>query len=191
MNNGQIFIAEIKTKSPFGFHSECSFNRRMEIAIEFGDWISVHDNALWGGDFEAISYVRKYTNKPILAKGLHTTNDDIIRALDHGADYVLVVDRIIHCGFGVNDKKLLFEISEFNVMQQLAKEPSKENLKYVYNSRNLKTGRKKEREELDNFLNLGLWTCQASGIKDISDVDIRAKAFIVGENLVDFCYNRK
>lgn len=89
-----LFIAEVKTQSPFGFKSPYSFINLLEYAIACGDWISIHTNALWGGDFEAISFASRMTDKPILAKGLHSTDDDIQRAFDHGAHYVLTVDRL-------------------------------------------------------------------------------------------------
>lgn len=183
-----IFIAEIKTQSPFGMKSNKSFVELMEYAIEYGDWISVHDNALWGGDYEAISFVRRCTDKPILAKGLHATDDDIQRALDHGANYVLVVDRKPRYYERIKD--CLFEYHSFGVAQEARKyyaSPYNEQMKFVVNDRNLRTGEKRFVSELEDYIQTGNWVCQASNIKLPCDVDPRVKAFIVGTHLVDFC----
>ncbi len=190
-----IFIAEIKTQSPFGYKSEHTFISLMQYAIKYGDWVSVHTNALWGGDFDAISFVRKNTSKPILAKGIHWTNDDVNKAFDHGADYVLVVDRYptsAESGKPINlsdDRKsrILHEIDFNRVKKNIDFNPHWTEIKYVCNSRDLRTGLPKMKWELDDFIKLGVWTCQASGIKKIEQVDQRANAFIVGEHLIDFC----
>lgn len=183
-----IFIAEIKPVSPFGYHSPYPFNRLMDYALEYGDWISVHDNALWGGDYNTISFVRKYTDKPILAKGIHSTDGDIQRAIDHGANYVLVVDRIPHIDYC---NQTLFEFNSFdhantrNIPDSI---PQKiKSSKYVCNRRDLRTGKKKEVDELELYLKAGVWVCQASGIKTPDDVNPNVNAFIVGTNLVEFC----
>jgi len=186
-----IFIAEIKTKSPHGFKSDHTFIELMELAITYGDWISVHTNALWGGDFESISFVRKYTDKPILAKGLHTTDNDIERALDHGADYVLLVDPIHFPGFGQRQwlfNKCLYEINDIDfIKKEVPLYHELKNQKFVYNSRDLRTGEPKKSNKIDVFFDAGLWTCQASNIRVLSDVNPRVNAFIVGEHLPDFC----
>ena len=180
-----IFIAEIKTKSPFGYVNPNPFCTMMDFAIQHGDWISVHTNALWGGDFDAISFVRRNTDKPILAKGIHGTDDDVQRALDHGADYVLVVDRIPK----IHITKCLLEFSNMEMLHECQwmyfNDPS---LKYVCNSRNLRNGLPKKAWELDAYLELRVWTCQASGIRRPSDVDPKVNAFIVGENLLNYIH---
>jgi indole-3-glycerol phosphate synthase len=183
-----IFIAEIKTKSPFGFQSPHSFHKLMECAIEYGDWISVHDNALWGGDFETIAFVRKFTTKPILAKGLHTTNDDIDRAIDHGATTVLVVDKrpthykyIDHCLFE------LHSVDYAKAVQQCFFAQHSKQMKFVCNSRDLRTGGTRNVNELDAYLKMGNWVCQASNIAKPDDVNPNVNAFIVGTNLIEYC----
>jgi indole-3-glycerol phosphate synthase len=176
-----IFIAEIKTRSPFGYVSKHSFAKLMECAIKFGDWISVHDNALWGGDYESIAFVRRNTNKTILAKGLHATDDDIRRALDHGADYVLVVDR--EPAPELHDK-CLFEWSRFSGLQQ---HPHLMNQKHVFNNRDLRYGWPKHLTELKEFVDSGAWVCQASNIQSKDDIKPGISAYIVGEGLMKFC----
>ena len=183
-----IFIAEIKTKSPFGFVSPHSFNKLMDTAIEHGDWISVHDNALWGGDYESIAFVRRCTSKPILAKGLHTTNDDIKRALDHGADYVLVVDRIPPSDLW---ERCLFEWSSYSRFDQTRPDLHKSQYKHVCNSRNLRTGTPRPNDLSLYLANPNLWICQASNILMPDDVQKGVSAFLVGENLVEFSKARK
>ena len=181
------FIAEIKTQSPFGFKAKHPFVSLMEVAIQHGDWISVHTNALWGGDYDAISFVRRNTDKPILAKGLHETDDDIQRALDHGATYVLVVDRFPDRD-RIHYSNLLLERHDPHLLKhQMDNAPYLSYAKFVCNSRNLRTGLPKKAWELDTFIEAGVWVCQASGIKSIEQVDKRVDAFIVGEHLVEFC----
>lgn len=196
----QIFIAEIKTRNPFGWQSGFCFSDLMEKAIEHGDWISVHTNALWGGDFDSISFVRRNTNKPILAKGIHASDDDIKRAVDHGADYVLVVDRFSYCHGHI--AKLIYEINEPKFSAETDKWSSighghvshliYENNKFMCNSRDLRTGCVKENGGgLQAYLNAGVWVCQASGIRNIHEVNPRVNAYIVGEHLVNFCNVKK
>jgi hypothetical protein len=69
----QIFIAEIKPKSPFGFQSPFNFIQLMEMAIEHGDWISVHVDALWGGDYNSLSLRRASTVLTTTFDGHSTT----------------------------------------------------------------------------------------------------------------------
>lgn len=178
----QIFIAEIKTQSPTGFRSPLGFYYLRDLAVKHGDWISVHTNGLWGGDFEAIPLVRAVTNKPILAKGLHSTDDDIQRALDKGADYVLVVGR--YPADKYMDKCLIERHAQFEPLA---------GVKYVCNSRDVSTGDYYTYGEqmvlLDRCLDRGNWTCQASGISSHHCIDPRVDAFIVGENLPMYIKN--
>lgn len=187
--NKPIFIAEIKTKSPFGFESKYCFKALADYAIKYGDWVSVHTNALWNGSFDALNYVRGLTNKPILAKGIHSKNDEIRKAFEYGADYVLVVDRIIEKDSGgINVDRIIHElgINIQDIPQLYACEP----LKYAYNSRNLKTGLPKKLNDYAKYRQAYKWICAASGIRTPKDIQINysnCDAYIVGENLVDFC----
>lgn len=190
-----IFIAEIKTVSPFGFgyKSQFTFVEQMEYAIHYGDWISVHDNALWGGDYDTISFVRNYTNKPILAKGIHGSDESIRMALEHGANYVLVVNRIPK-DFSLYNR-CLFEWNDYNsFLREFDYNSSILCDKHVYNSRDLRTGHKKNIDELDKFINHRtsqflnkMWVCQASNIRTMKDVKDGVSAFIVGTHLREFC----
>ena len=198
-----IFIAEIKTKSPYGFNSNIPFISLMETAITFGDWISVHTNALWGGDFETLAFVRKNTKKPILAKGLFTSNYDILKAFEFGANYVLVVDRQPGSAEGKNEPVGLLDKCQSNIIREIPFQRVKDHInfssvwkdkKYCCNSRNLSTGELKNTngfDELEGFLKLGVWVCQASNIKTSEDVNPKVNAFIVGTHLVEFCNQLK
>src|SRR5438552_1095911 len=88
-----IFIAEIKTKCMFGFESKYSRSTLTDKALEYGDWISVHTDPRFGGSFDDIYAIPREPDKPILAKGFHSHDDDVEKAIDLGADYVLTVDR--------------------------------------------------------------------------------------------------
>lgn len=194
MSNKPIFIAEIKTVSPFGYKSKHTFISLAEHAIHYGDWISVHTSILWGGDFSVIDFVRRKTHKPILAKGIHATNDDIVKAFDHGADYVLVVDRNPFAPNNTPDKriinlrdKILLEMQFHEVKRLTDTNAEWKNFKYVNNTRDLKSGLPFKQYTLNEMIELGVWTCQASYIKTPDDVVPGVNAFIVGEHLIDFC----
>jgi indole-3-glycerol phosphate synthase len=190
MNKPQ-FIAEIKLKSPYGFQSIHSFETLTKTAIKYGDIISVHTNPLWGGCFEAIEYIRRLTDKPILAKGIHSKNDDVRKALDYGADYVLIVDRFLYDqSDGYNEipiSKILHEIGK-NIQDKIYQHPD---LKYVYNGRDLMNhGLAKKYLDFKKYRDQTKWLCGASLISDPIHVELfypNCDAFIVGENLMKFC----
>ncbi len=170
-------IAEVKTRSPFGFKSEKSWDELFLIADEIGDIVSIHTDKRWGGSFDLVRKARVLTKKPILAKGIHATDDEIEQALDAGADYVLVVGRVpsIH-----RDKCLIepLTLSELKIIP--------ENLKVVWNSRDLSDGgMKKETFEQARETFRG-WICQASNIKTVADIENGADAILVGTHLFEF-----
>jgi indole-3-glycerol phosphate synthase len=88
------FIAEVKPRLPSGWQSALSWGELFAIANEHGDMISVHTDPRWGGSMGLIARARRLTKKPILAKGIHATDDLVAKAFGAGADYVLVVGRI-------------------------------------------------------------------------------------------------
>ena len=185
MEKKPIFIAEIKTKSMYGFESKYHRNTLIDTALHYGDWISCHTDPRFGGSFDDIYMLRKETDKPILAKGFHCHDDDIKKAFDLGADYVLVVQRLPNL-MKFNNKKLLLELGDiiyerFDLMDVL---------RFVYNGRDLKTGLAKNIGDYHNFRKQCKWLCGASFIKEPRDVNIfypNCDAFIVGQNLVEFC----
>ena len=87
-------IAEVKTQSPFGYKSEKTWDELFQVAEKIGDIISIHTDPRWGGSFDILERVRTLTKKPILAKGVHNTDEEIKRAIHLGADWVLAVGRI-------------------------------------------------------------------------------------------------
>ena len=94
MWNGIEIIAEVKTKSPFGYVSGKDWAELFEIANIIGDIVSIHTDPRWGGSMELVKKARNLTSKPILAKGIHKSDDEIRQCLEAGADFVLVVGRI-------------------------------------------------------------------------------------------------
>ncbi len=172
-----LIIAEVKTLSPFGFKSTKSWDELFTIANKIGDIISIHTDPRWGGSFDLIKKAKSLTQKPILAKGIHATNDEIQHAIDAGADYVLVVGRIPY----IHGDKCLIEPLNSAELQTIP-----ENLKVVWNSRDLSDGGlKKETFEKARKIFKG-WLCQASNIKTVTDIKNGANAVIVGANLIEF-----
>jgi hypothetical protein len=170
-------IAEVKTKSPFGWESGRTWEELFEIAVSIGDMISVHTDPRWGGSFELLERARAMTNLPILAKGLHSYDDDIRRALDLGANKVLVVGRIP----GVAPKSCLLEPLN---LRQLASFPLTQPA--VWNTRDLVTGGLKH-ETFDQARTLTFgWLCQASNIATWEDVHPGANAILVGQHMPEF-----
>lgn len=176
-----LFVGEIKTKSPFNFISKYTKEELFYVCVDKIDWLSIHTHPDFGGNAHDISYFRKKTDKPILAKGYHQSNDEIQKCLDFGADYVLTVD------FIPAEHLLGKTLLEFSTLADfesaLQKYPA---AKYVYNARNLKNG-KSRLEGLYNYYRKANFLVQASFIKSTGDVKQDADAFIVGENLVEFC----
>lgn len=170
-------IAEVKTHSPFGWQSNKSWDELFALADKIGDMISIHTDSRWHGSFELVKKARELTDKPILAKGIHASDDDIKRALDSGADWVLVVGRIP----GLDADKCLIEPY---TLEELANIPH--NLKAVWNSRDLRTGGMKQKSFVDARKVFPGWLCQASNIRSIGDVKPSADAVLVGTNLEEF-----
>lgn len=148
----------------------------MEVAIKFGDIISIHTDPHWGGDFKLITKARHFTNKPILAKGLHTSDDDIKRAVGAGADYVLVVGRTPayypeRCWL---EPRFMVDLSTYPAGTRV-----------VWNTRDLRDGSKRLESWHEARKRWSGWLCQASNIKSLADVCPRANAFLVGEHMVE------
>jgi indole-3-glycerol phosphate synthase len=181
MRSFQI-IAEVKTHSPFGFRSKKSWDELFAAADEIGDIISIHTDPRWGGSFDLVKKARALTKKPILAKGIHETDEQIKKAVEAGADHVLVVGRMP----GVYLEKCFIEPL---TLDELASIPS--HLKAVWNSRDLSTGDKKlETFEQARALFKG-WLCQASNIRSIGDIKEGADAVLIGQGLLEFARSLK
>lgn len=181
--NSPIFIAEPKVKSPYGYESKTPKHKLIDLAIEHGDWISVHTNALFGGCFDDIYLIKKLTNKKILAKGFHCHDDDVKKAVDLGADYVLVVDRYVGHYWGTNQWGRVIAENPTNTLSANVG-------RYVYNSRNLRTGEFRPDEYASYRRNLP-WLCYASNITRDSDIPADCDAYLVGRGLEALIANRK
>lgn len=170
-------IAEVKTQSPFGYTANKTWDELFVIAEKVGDILSIHTDSRWGGDFSLITKAKSLTKKPILAKGIHATDEEIQKAIDAGADYVLVVGRIpsIHL-----DKCLI----EPYTLEELSTIP--EQVKAVWNSRDLKTGGLKTETFAQARALFKGWLCQASNIKTLEDIEKGADAVLIGTHLEEF-----
>ena len=110
-----IRIAEAKKKSPWeGIISYLPMEELLKKAIELGDWISVHTEEPWGGSIETLKMARAMTNKPIMAKGFHRTNESVEAAFKAGADYVLVVGRMAPFEGVIVEPASLEDVKTFN-----------------------------------------------------------------------------
>ncbi len=175
----RTFIAEVKTCSPFGWESDESWDALFELAASSGDWLSIHTDPRWGGSFQHLYRARKMTSKPVLAKGIHETDDEIRAAIGCGADYVLVVGRLPPTE--LRPQCILEPLS----LRQLNLMPSRDRV--VWNTRDLATGGHKKESFSDARIVHGAgWLCQASNIRTKDDVDPRADAILVGTHLRRF-----
>jgi len=178
MINNIPLIAEVKTKSPFGYKSSKSWGYLFDLANRYGDIISIHPDSRWGGSFDYISKARELTTKQILAKGIHRNDYEVERAIEYGADLVLVVGRIPE----IYQNRCLIEPRSLGDLKNIPPE-----FKVVWNSRDLETGGlKKETFEEARKIWSG-WLCQASNISATGDIKNGADAVLVGSKLEEFC----
>jgi indole-3-glycerol phosphate synthase len=170
-------IAEVKTRSPFGFRSEKSWEELFAIAERAGDMLSIHTDPRWGGSFELVRKAKLLTKKPILAKGIHASDSDIEQAIEAGADYVLVVGRVSK----VHVDRCLIEpntLAELRTLRATAKA--------VWNSRDLATGGMKTETFAEARNIFPGWLCQASNIESVDDIEPGADAVLVGTHIEAF-----
>jgi len=177
-----IFIAEVKTQSPFGFRAQKSWEELFDSANTHGDWLSIHTDPRWGGSFELLAKARAQTQKPILAKGIHRDDDDIRRALGCGADFVLVVGRMPD----VEREKIIIEPMSIEELQKIPLE-----VRALWNSRDLATGGLKKETFADARSTFNGWLVQASNIKSVADIQKSVDAILVGEYLEEFIKSTK
>lgn len=175
-----LFIAEVKTKSPFGFESEHSWEDLFEIAAKHGDAVAIHTSHRWGGSFAAVQAAREklLRRKLVVAKGIHPYDEEIRIALYRGADLVTVVGRM--------PPRELAPVCIWepkNLPDLMCRSTS---LKVMWNQRDLQTGDPHPQVFAEaRDVHRG-WLCQASYIKTPEDVNLLADAFIVGEHLPTF-----
>lgn len=179
---GRLFVAEVKTQSPFGFKSKYTWDELFEVALQVGDIISIHTDSLWGGSFKLIEKARKCTNKPILAKGIHENDDLLKNAFDTGADWALVVGRAPT----YMPEKCWVEPHSLEEFKKYCCDLTRNFHRFVWNSRNLFDGSLKSSEIIDVRDFYSGWLCQASNIKTELDISSHVNAFIIGEHLMNF-----
>ncbi len=181
MNKQTQIIAEVKTESPFGFRSDKTWEVLFWLAESVWDILSIHTNPRWWGDMNLISKARRLTNKPILAKGIHETDEEISEAVERWADYVLVVWRIpkVHLEKCIIEVDSLQQLKEFKSVLWL-------DTMFVWNSRDLGTWKNKEETFKQAREKFWGWLCQASNIKDKRDVEESADAILIWTYLEQF-----
>lgn len=197
------FIAEIKPLSPFDGPSRYSMEMLRFVALHHGDWVAAHTDPRWGGSFKHLAETRRMMDqhcpdKPLLAKGIHATDDELASALDH-AHYALVVGRWpAHLPTFVR-RRLIFEPSDLGQLQRTMDDTmsSRTDPRMVmWNSRDLSTGERRVHDfsirevKIANDGNLD-WVCQASFIEKPGDVMEWADAHIVGTNLMRYVFGEQ
>jgi indole-3-glycerol phosphate synthase len=173
-----LLIAEAKPVSPFAWRSDRTWDELFALAARVGDVVSVHTDARWGGSIDLIAKARTLTAKPILAKGIHASDDEIRAALAAGADFALVVGRLPAADL------LPRCLVEPNSVAELGRLPA--GTAAVWNSRDLSTGGPKAETFAEARAAWGGWLCQASNLKTPADVAPGADAALVGEALPSF-----
>lgn len=171
-------IAEAKPLSPFGFRSGQSWDELFRLAAAAGDVVSVHADPRWGGSLDLIRAARSRTEKPILAKGVHASDEEIRAALAAGADFALVVGRLP--APDLRPRCLI----EPNTLAELGALPP--GTAAVWNSRDLRDGGLKEETFADARAAWPGWLCQASNLRSAGDVHPGAQACLVGQALPEF-----
>ncbi len=169
-----VIIAEVKTHSPFGWESQHDWPELFRIADQVGDMIAVHTDRRWHGSFDLIKRARDLTDKPILAKGIHSTDEDVVKAVAAGADFVLVVGRIP----AVYQDRCLIEPSSLKEIRTI---PTGQ--KVVWNSRDLASGGLKRHAFTEARALFSGWLCQASNIVRVKDIEPSADGILIGTHL--------
>jgi len=177
-----LLIAEVKPQSPFREGKE-RWSTLFTLADRYGDMIAIHTDPRWGGSMGLLHAACRLTDKPVLAKGIHATDDEVEEAFRCGADSVLVVGRLP--GERIDISRCMIEptcVSEVvNINTFDAK--TREKIRLVWNSRNLVNGGKKLLGIPDIQDIWSGWLCQASNIESSEDVYEGVDAVLVGTYL--------
>lgn len=177
-----LVISEIKTRSPFGFVSARSWDELFDLAVRQPGWLSVHTDPRWGGSLDLVRKARhRAPDKPIVAKGIHPTADDVRAALDAGANLVLVVGWPHPCS---DIGALLVEPRSLEELVQLREDAP--DARAVWNQRDLATGARRADDFSAARAAWPGWLCQASFVRSVEDVHALADAVLVGEHLAGF-----
>ncbi len=142
--------------------------------------LSIHTNPRWGCSFGLVRKARTLTQKLILAKGIHTNDSDIEKAIEAGVNYVLVVGRIpvLYQTNCLLEPLYLDEITSYT-----------SNATVVWNSRDLTAlpAEAFKKETIDDVRKI--WKghlVQVSNLKTKADIRPLADAVLVGTNLIEF-----
>ncbi|MFI5270849.1 MAG: hypothetical protein ACHQT9_02290 [Candidatus Saccharimonadales bacterium] len=177
MYKGVEVFAEVKTESPFGFVSEYSWDELFAIANEVGDTISVHTNKRWGGSFDLVKRAKSLTDKPILAKGKHKTDEEVRVAIEEcEADLVLVVGRVP----SIYPERCLIEVETLQQLGSLSV-----SRRAVWNDRDLKDGSEKAVKFPEARELFPGWLLQASNVVRLDQINTTANAVLIGSQLPD------
>lgn len=185
----KIFIGEVKPMSPTGFKSDYSFNQLMAVCLECADLVCINTSALFGGCLDTIGYVAQYTKKPIIARGIFPTDKAIREAINYGASYCMISNRIDQL-VEINLARVIFEINDNDYLTSLIQDGVQLNpYKIMYDTTSPLTGEQKEENLLPEILKGKVtWIGQKGKIKTIEDINPNVGVFSVGENLVEFCH---
>ncbi len=91
-------IAEFKKASPSAgiINETATISDIIPLYNKYADCISIlTDEKFFSGDFEFISQAKKFTSLPILAKDFYLHPMQIIKAINYGADAILIIVRIL------------------------------------------------------------------------------------------------
>jgi hypothetical protein len=181
-----LIIAEVKDKSPFGWRNPLARERQWELCQRVGDMVSVHTDPRWGGSWEWLRKACLQSTKPILAKGFHSTPEDVQRALDCGADAVLTV------GWWPEGNPRCWQ--ECTSLEQLRTSRAG---RVFWNSRDPVSGKTRPESWAQAREARKGWLGQASRIRSAADIAPNADAILVGEGLyqgrelVDYLLHRR
>lgn len=127
------------------------------------------------------------TDKPVLAKGIHHTDSEVEEALHWGAKYVLTVGRVSE---DFVDRTIFEPLNLEQMYLPMFVHPQ---VKVMWNSRSLSTGKAKQHTVTDVRDGYKGWLAKASFILHPEDVYKRTDidAFIVGSDLRSFVEEKK
>jgi indole-3-glycerol phosphate synthase/phosphoribosylanthranilate isomerase len=195
--DGISIIGEIKPRSPSAgdlleagqLDSILQVYRKRCAAIS-----ALTDEKYFGGSFELLSYVKRFTGLPVLCKDFVVSKTQIRLARQHGADAVLLIAKTLTKTeleelFAETKRETLIAVVEVNNEQDLSKLESIPAQVILINNRNLDTMEIDlgTTAKLAGALNPDAIVISASGIKTNSDLEKLlpfTKNFLIGTSLM-------
>lgn len=171
-------VGEVKTESPFGYESERDRYEQFEFVQDHADMVSIHTNEDWGGSFGWLEEACEESDLPVLAKGLHQSNDKVRQAVQAGADSVLTVSFFPT----ICQDRVWYEPRSLWGM----KEAPSSNTNIVWNERDPLNGLTKKEKITKARGEWDGWLCQASNIQTVDDVNPYVEAVLVGRYFPTF-----